>query len=148
MIDKQKIAYREHVYAIDDGLIDGNSVYKKLGLEADSFFKTLVAKGKDKQIFVFVIPVLKELDLKKAAKSVGEKSVEMLHVKELLPTTGYIRGGCSPIGMKKMFATVFDNSMQNLEEIFVSGGRQGLLMSLAPKDLLKVTDGKMDDIVV
>lgn len=146
MLDKQKIAYKEYAYDIEDGLIDGHSVYKKLGMDPDSFFKTLVTRGKDKSIFVFVIPVLEELDLKKAAKSVDEKNVEMLPVKELLSLTGYLRGGCSPIGMKKLYTTVYDSRLDALTEIFVSGGRKGLLMSLSPSDLLQVTDGKTADL--
>ncbi|PZP49339.1 MAG: Cys-tRNA(Pro) deacylase [Pseudopedobacter saltans] len=148
MLDKQKIVYKEYAYDIDDGLIDGHSVYKKLGMDPASFFKTLVTRGKDKQIFVFVIPVLEELDLKKAAKSVNEKNVEMLPVKELLAITGYVRGGCSPVGMKKLYTTVFDKSIDGLDEIFVSGGRKGLLMRLQPDDLLKVTEGKTEEITL
>ena len=147
ILDKQHIAYQELSYAIDDGQIDGHSVYKKLGMDPTSFFKTLVTRGRDKQLFVFVIPVLKELDLKKAAKSVQEKSVEMLPVKELLQNTGYIRGGCSPIGMKKQYTTVFDNSLDQLQEILVSGGRQGVLICLLPKDILQITGGFTADIV-
>lgn len=148
ILDKQKIAYEEIAYDISDGQIDGHSVYKKVGMPAECFFKTLVTRGRDRQLNVFVIPVLAELDMKKAAKAVGEKNVEMLHVKELLPLTGYIRGGCSPVGMKKLFTTVFDAHIHQLDKIFVSGGRQGLLIGLAPKDILKITNAGSADIIV
>lgn len=147
ILDAQKIAYEELQYNIDDGLIDGHSVYKKLGLAPENFFKTLVTKGKDGLLQVFVIPVLSELDLKKAAKSVGEKNVEMLHVKELLPMTGYIRGGCSPVGMKKLYTTIFDAHIKTLDKVYVSGGRQGLLIGVNPSDLIDIVRAEVADIV-
>jgi Cys-tRNA(Pro)/Cys-tRNA(Cys) deacylase len=148
ILDSLHIAYDEIAYAIDDGHIDGHSVYKKVGMEPDGFFKTLVTRGKDNAICVFVIPVLKELDLKKAAKAAGEKNVAMIAVKELLGITGYIRGGCSPIGMKKKFATFFDQSIENLDKIFVSGGKQGLLIGTSPTDILHATEGSLADLTV
>lgn len=146
ILDAAKISYDEIVYQVDDGLIDGHSVYKKVGMEPDGFFKTLVTRGRSGNLVVFVIPVLAELDLKKAAQAADEKNVEMLHVKDLLANTGYIRGGCSPIGMKKKYTTIYGSQMDHLEKIFVSGGRQGLLIGLKPADLLQVTSGFSADI--
>jgi Cys-tRNA(Pro)/Cys-tRNA(Cys) deacylase len=108
--------------------------------------KRLLRRAKAKNYFVFVIPIAEELDLKKAAKSVGEKSVEMIHVKDINKITGYIRGGCSPLGMKKQFVTVVDDSAKNHDKIIISGGRIGSQIILAPDDLLKAINGKYDDI--
>ena len=109
--------------------------------------KTLVMIGKSRQYYVFALPVDKEVDMKKAAKAVGEKSVEMLPVKDINKVTGYIRGGCTPIGMKKQFPTVIDESAADLPEMIVSGGRLGEQIILKPEDLLKVTGGKFADII-
>lgn len=146
LLEKEGIHYREIVYDVADGQIDGSSVYKKVGLSPDDFFKTLVGRGKDRCISIFVIPVLEHLDLKKAAKASGEKYVELVHVKELLGLTGYIRGGCSPIGMKKCYTTYYDRHLSGLREVFVSGGRQGLLIGLHPSNLLAVTHGSLADL--
>lgn len=132
-LDKAGIPYRLHTYSTDGG-IDGVSVAAGLGQPAERVFKTLVTKGKSGH-FVFVIPVAEELDLKAAARAAGEKAVEMLPVKELLPVTGYVRGGCSPVGMKKRFPTFLDLSAQDLETIYVSGGRIGAQMELSPQAL-------------
>ena len=120
MLDKKKIAYAS--------------------------YKTLVMQGKSKQYYVFVIPIACEVDLKKAARSVGEKSVEMIHVKDITKITGYVRGGCSPLGMKKMFPTVIDESAKNFAEIYVSGGRIGLTLKMKPQDLVDVTNAQLADI--
>ena len=126
MLDRAKIAYVLHTYSPDEG-IDGISVARKLGQPEERVYKTLVTKGKSTH-FVFVIPVAAELDLKAAAKAVGEKAVEMIAVKDINKVTGYIRGGCSPVGMKKPFLTVIDETAKSLPAIFVSGGRIGLQM--------------------
>ncbi len=130
MLDRAKIAYVLHTYGPDEG-IDGISVARKLGQPEERVYKTLVTKGKSTH-FVFVIPVAAELDLKAAAKAVGEKAVEMIAVKDINKVTGYIRGGCSPVGMKKAFLTVIDETAKSLPAIFVSGGRIGLQMEIDP----------------
>lgn len=129
-----------------DGFMEGTAIADKLGQPYAQTFKTLVTKGKPGQFFVFVVPVADELDLKKAAKAVGEKSVEMLPVKDLLATTGYVRGGCSPIGMKKAFPTVIHKSAADFEQIMFSGGRLGTQLKMNPDDLVKLINGKFSDI--
>ena len=118
------------------------------GMDPAAVFKTLVAVGASKRNYVFVIPVAAELDLKKAAKAVKEKSVAMIHVSEITPLTGYVRGGCSPIGMKKRFPTVLDISAENLETVTVSAGKIGAQVELSPSDLLSLTGGSMADLTV
>ena len=135
MLDRAKIAYRVHVYGHADGKIDGVSVAEKLGQDAGAVYKTLVTRGASGGNFVFVIPVAKELDLKKAAKAVGEKSVAMIPVAEINRTTGYIRGGCSPLGMKKRLRTVLDSSARAQAAIVVSAGKIGYQVELSPQDL-------------
>ena len=146
MLDQAKIPYQIHTYEHSDGKIDGVSVAAKLGQDVDTVYKTLVTRGASRANYVFVIPVAKELDLKKAAKSVGEKSVEMIHVDEINKTTGYIRGGCSPVGMKKLFVTVFDEAVNSLPRVIVSGGRIGCQIEAAPSDLLPLVKAKTADI--
>lgn len=146
ILDKAKITYKAHTYDHSDGAIDGAAVAEKMGQNPEQVFKTLVTKGAGRDYYVFVVPVLKELDLKKAAKSVGEKHVEMIHVKDINKVTGYIRGGCSPIGMKKQFVTVFDKSAENIETIIVSAGKIGYQIELAPKDLVEIVGAKTDEI--
>ena len=146
ILDKHKIAYKAHEYDVSDGNIDGLSVTKKLGQNPDFVFKTLVTIGASRQNYVFVIPVNCELDLKKAAKAAGEKNVEMIRVADILKTTGYIRGGCSPVGMKKAFPTFFHKSISDIESIIVSGGKKGLQIELSPKDLISVSNGNVADI--
>ena len=142
MLDKAKVNYTFHEYDHSDGAIDGVAVAAKLGQDPARVFKTLVTQGASRAFYVFVIPVAEELDLKAAARAVGEKSVAMLHVADLLKTTGYIRGGCSPVGMKKAFVTTVDASAQDKETIMVSAGRIGAQVELAPADLLAVTGAK------
>lgn len=142
MLDKAKVNYTFHEYDHSDGAIDGVAVAAKLGQDPARVFKTLVTQGASRAFYVFVIPVAEELDLKAAARAVGEKSVSMLHVADLLKTTGYIRGGCSPVGMKKAFVTTVDASAQDKETIMVSAGRIGAQVELAPADLLAVTGAK------
>lgn len=146
ILDKAKITYKAHTYDHNDGAIDGAAVAEKMGQNPEQVFKTLVTKGAGRDYYVFVVPVLKELDLKKAAKSVGEKHVEMIHVKDINKVTGYIRGGCSPIGMKKQFVTVFDKSAENIETIIVSAGKIGYQIELAPKDLIEIVGAKTAEI--
>ena len=147
ILDRNKIKYTLNTYECDN-FIDGVSVADALGQDYDMSFKTLVTVGKSGQYYVFGIPIAEELDMKKAAKVVGEKSVEMLHVKDINKVTGYIRGGCTPIGMKKQYPTVIHESAKKYDTIIVSGGRIGAQIFLAPDDLIKVTGGKYEDIIV
>lgn len=146
LLEKEKISYAAHEYDHADGVIDGVGVANKLGQPVENVFKTLVTKGTSGGCFVFCIPVAKELDLKKAARAAGEKSVTMLHVADLLKTTGYIRGGCSPLGMKKAFPTVFDISIETLERVMVSAGKIGFQIETAPADLVRLAHGTTADI--
>ena len=135
ILDRAKIPYECHTYDASDGHIDGVSVAEKMGQNPDFVYKTLVTQGNSRNYFVFVVPVAAELDLKAAARSVGEKSVEMIKVADINKVTGYIRGGCSPVGMKKQFKTVADISAKELEVFFVSGGKIGLQIELNPQKL-------------
>ena len=134
LLDGAKIPYHDHCY-VDSGVVSGVDVARVLNQPVDRVFKTLVTEGSSREHYVFVVPVEKELDLKKAAKAVGEKSIAMIKSKELLPLTGYIHGGCSPIGMKKFFKTTVDVSARQQETIFVSAGKIGYQVELAPADL-------------
>ena len=147
ILDKNKITYSVNTYQCDE-FIDGVHIADMLGQSYDVSFKTLVAVGKSKSYFVFALPVDKELDLKKAAKAVGEKSVELLHVKDINAVTGYIRGGCTPIGMKKQYKTVIHSTALNHSKIIVSGGRLGSQIELSPIDLAKVTGAEFVDIIM
>lgn len=135
------IPYTEHTYDVSDGVLDAVSVARKCGQNPEQVFKTLVTVGSDKNHYVFVIPAEDQLDLKACARAAGVKSVAMIHQKELLPLTGYIHGGCSPIGMKKKFATYVDETAMLEETIMVSGGRIGTQVELKPDDLLQITEG-------
>lgn len=146
MLDADKIAHQVYEYDVSDGLLDGVSVAKKTGQDVARVFKTLVTIGSSKEHYVCVIPVAKELDLKKAAKHFGEKKIEMIPMKTLLPTTGYIHGGCSPIGMKKQFKTAVDSSAGQIDQIIVSAGKVGLQMELAVEDLLKAAGAELADL--
>ncbi len=148
MLEKEKLPYTAHTYDTQDGLLDGVSVANKVGMPAQQVFKTLVTRGASKNIFVFVIPVALELNLKAAAKAVGEKSVEMIHVKEITPLTGYVKGGCSPIGMKKRYTTVIDAAALLRETIVVSAGRIGDQIELTPRHLEQATGGRFADITI
>lgn len=147
ILEKAKIDYAAHEYPHGKDAVDGISVAKLLGQNPECVFKTLVTKGVSGGYFVFVVPVAEELDLKKAAKSVGEKSVEMIHVKDILKVTGYIRGGCSPIGMKKQYTTVFHESCLNNPNIIVSAGKIGYQIDLDTQTLIEFTKGKCADII-
>ena len=145
ILDQKKINYISHNY-LDTGAVSGMEVAEALREDPDMVFKTLVTVGKSRTNYVFVVPVKKELNLKKAAQSVGEKSVEMIKSKELLPLTGYIHGGCSPIGMKKQFRTVIDISAKDQERIIFSGGKIGYQVEMSLKDLEKVIRFQLEDI--
>lgn len=145
ILDSNKISY-ELINYESDGFLDGVAIANKLNQSVDETFKTLVTKGKSGGFFVFVIPVHKELDLKAAAKAVSEKAVEMIPVADINKVTGYIRGGCSPIGMKKQFATVVDASAQNFERIMFSGGRLGTQIKMSPLDLISLINAKFENI--
>lgn len=136
LFDAAKIDYKIHTYDTADGLIDGNSVAEKCGQDPDCVFKTLVTVGHSGEHYVFVVPVNGNLDLKKAAKAVGEKSIEMIHQKNLLPLTGYVHGGCSPFGMKKQFFTVFEETAQLFDTIMVSGGKVGCQIEAGPDAMM------------
>ncbi len=142
-LEQKKIPYTAHSYPHEEGVaVDGATVAAMLGQDPAAVFKTLVAVGASGRNYVFVIPVTGELDRKKAARAAGEKSVELLHVRDLLPLTGYVRGGCSPVGMKKPFPTFFDESCLALSAICVSAGRIGAQVECRPADLLAVTHGR------
>ena len=142
LLDQQSVPYSLHEYNVVDGQIDGVSVANKIGQPIEMVFKTLVASAGPGKVYVFLIPVDKELDLKAAAKSAGEKKVELIPVKDLLGLTGYIRGGCSPLGMKKLFPTFIDQSAKSLDEMIVSAGKIGMQIQLKPTDLIANTKGE------
>ena len=144
-LDALKLPYKEHTYT-DTDAISGVEVASVLDQEAGRVFKTLVTRGKTGSYYVFMVPVAEELDLKKAAKAVGEKSIEMIKSKELLPLTGYVHGGCSPIGMKKQFTTVIHKTAKNFETMIFSGGKIGYQVELSLEDLLKVIPAKLEDV--
>ena len=147
ILDSNDILYNVITYETKDGKIDGLSVAKKSNKDPSLVYKTLVTKGRDNNIFIFVIPVEKELDLKKAAKVCGEKKIDMIHVKDIKKNTGYIRGGCSPIGMKKLYPTFINSTAESLENILVSGGKIGVQIELKVEDLKKVTKAALDDVI-
>lgn len=138
MLERAKVAYSAHEYPHEEGqAVDGANVARLTGQDPAKVFKTLVTQGADRNYYVFVVPVLAELDLKKAAKAAGVKSVAMIHVADINKVTGYIRGGCSPVGMKKQYTTVFDESVLSQPKIYVSGGRIGTQVCCVPADLIK-----------
>ena len=145
ILERNKIPYEYQTYECDE-FTDGIAVADKVGLPHELVYKTLVTTGKSGNHYVFVIPIEAELDLKKAAKSVGEKSVEMLHVKDITAVTGYVRGGCTAIGMKKQFPTVIDESAHSLEYMYVSGGRLGMQIRLKPDDLKRAAKAEFGQI--
>lgn len=146
ILDKFKVSYEVREYDTSDNKIDGVAVAHKVGKDPKTVFKTLVCVGHSKNYYVFVIPVEEELDMKKAAKSVVEKNVEMIHVKDINKVTGYIRGGCSPVGMKKDYKTVIDISAKDLELMTVSAGKIGLQIDISPADLANVSKADFSDI--
>lgn len=146
ILEKMKIPYEMKTYECD-AFTDGIHVADLLGISYEKMYKTLVTVGKSKTNYVFVIPIAEEIDLKKAAKTVGEKSLEMLPLKDLTTVTGYVRGGCTAIGMKKKFKTVIQKDAQKLDKMIVSGGRIGLQLSLSPDDLRKAANAEYADII-
>ncbi len=148
MLDKAKIKYAVKEYEVDESDLSGIHVAESVGMDTDVVFKTLVAKGDKNGFCVFCIPCARELDLKKAAKISGNKKVEMLPLKDLLPTTGYIRGGCSPIGMKKQFSTYIDETAMLFDAIAVSGGMRGVQVILSPEDLFNFINASYADLTV
>ena len=147
ILDQKKIAYQVKTYPHGEEAVDGVQVAQLLGQDPETVYKTLVAQGASRQYYVFDIPVAEELDLKKAAKAVGEKAVALIHVKELLPLTGYVRGGCSPIGMKKPVPMTIHWAAQQLDQIAVSGGKIGVQVLLDPKDLAELVRGEFADLI-
>ncbi len=146
LLESKKILYTAHTYSPDPSL-SGEDIARILGEDPAFVFKTLVTRGKTGRYYVFVIPVAAELDLKKAARASGEKAVAMIPQKELLPLTGYVHGGCSPVGMKKPFPTFLHASAEKMERIFVSAGRVGFQMEVAPKDLFFLVSFRYADLV-
>ena len=146
VLDGKKIAYKSHTYK-PDATMSGEEIAGILGEDPAKVFKTLVTQGKSGAYYVFVIPVKEELDLKKAAKASGEKAVSMIRQKELLPLTGYVHGGCSPVGMKKHFPTFIHETASGFDKVFVSAGKVGFQIELAPGDLISVAGCKAADVV-
>ena len=147
ILDRMKIPYQTHTYECDE-FVDALKIADQLQLPYEKVYKTLVTVGNSKNYFVFVIPIHKELDLKKAARAVGEKSLSMIHVKEIQQVTGYIRGGCTAVGMKKQYVTRIDESAQALLRIVVSGGRIGTQLELDPEDLKRASGAEYADVIV
>ena len=149
ILDQKEIPYTPHTYPHEEGeAVDGVTVAGIMGQDPECVFKTLVARGASGALYVFDIPVADSLDLKKAARSVGEKSIAMLHQKELLPLTGYVHGGCSPIGMKKQYPTVFHETAEILDTIIVSAGKIGCQVELSPTDLIGLVGAETADLTV
>ena len=147
ILDKNKVKYVPHTYECTE-FTDGAQIADTLGQDHAKVYKTLVTVGKSREHYVFVLPVDDEIDFKKAARAVGEKSLEMLPLKELTPLTGSVRGGCTSVGMKKQFPTVFQEGILEKETILVSGGALGLQLELAPADLIRAAGGRTADITV
>ena len=149
VLEQKKIAYTAHSYPHEEGVaVDGVTVAKSMGFDPAQVFKTLVARGASGQYYVFDVPVAESLDLKKAAKAVGEKSIEMVHVSEINALTGYIRGGCSPVGMRKHYTTTYDASALAQDTMIVSAGKIGFQVELEPQALIRITQGKTADVTV
>ena len=146
ILERNKIPYKEYTYECDE-FVDALKVADTLGQPYELLYKTLVTIGNSRNYFVFVIPIAEELDMKKAAKSVGEKSVSMIHVKDITAVSGYVRGGCSPIGMKKQYPTVIQECAANFDKVYVSGGRIGTTLCMAPEDLKKVSRAEYADFI-
>lgn len=146
-LEQKKIPYVAHAYTAPDGASDGVTVAALLGMDPAGVFKTLVCRGQSGSYYVFDIPAAETLDLKKAAKAVGEKAVAMIPQKELLPLTGYVHGGCSPVGMKKQFPTVFHESVRTLDTVAVSAGRVGFQVECRPEELMALVGARTADII-
>lgn len=146
-LTQKKISYTAYEYPHGDTAVDGVTVARITGLAPETVFKTLVCRGASKSVYVFCIPVAAELELKKAAKAVGEKSIAMVHVSEITALTGYVRGGCSPVGMKKQYRTTYHESINGLEKVVVSAGKIGYQVELSPEELIKLTRGYTANII-
>ncbi|MBE6380392.1 MAG: Cys-tRNA(Pro) deacylase [Lentisphaerae bacterium] len=146
LLENTAISFNVHEYDVSDGEIDAQSIARKLNVDGDQVFKTLVAESPEKEHFVFVVPAVATLNLKKAARAAGVKSIAMIKQKELLGLTGYIHGGCSPIGMKKLFPTFIDETAILFERIFVSGGKVGLNLEIPPEDLAGFINAEFADL--
>ena len=144
ILEKNKIPYEAIQYECDE-FIDGLHTAEITGAPVEQSFKTLVVQGKSKEYYVLVIPIAEEIDLKTAARAVGEKSVEMIHVKDITDITGYVRGGCSPLGMKKNYPVILQEDACNYDKIYISGGRIGTTLCLNPQDLIQVTGARTGD---
>lgn len=144
ILDKNKINYEVLQYECDE-FIDGLHTAEKTGAPVEQSYKTLVLQGKSRQYYVFVLPIAEEIDLKQAARLVKEKSLEMIHVKDITEITGYVRGGCSPLGMKKNYPVILQENACEYEKIYISGGRIGTTLCLSPKDLIQVTKAETGD---
>ena len=147
ILDSEKIVYNQYSYDYSDGLIDGITVAGRIGKSPEEVFKTLIAQGVSGEYYVFIIPVDEELNLKAAAKSVKEKSISMIKVADITKVTGYVRGGCSPLGMKKNYKTVIDSMAEYLDMIIVSAGKLGHQIQLKPEDLIRTTNGEFHNII-
>jgi Cys-tRNA(Pro)/Cys-tRNA(Cys) deacylase len=142
------VAHGILTYSTEDGALDGVSVAEKIGLPVEKVFKTLVTRGNDKQVYVFVVPVAETLDLKAAAQHVGAKRIEMIHVSEITPLTGYVKGGCSPVGMKKNYPTYIDSACLALDNMVVSAGKIGMQLVIAPSALIEMINAVVADLTV
>ncbi|SCP98043.1 Cys-tRNA(Pro) deacylase [Anaerobium acetethylicum] len=147
ILDKLKIAYTHQSYDCDE-FIDGIETADKLGFPHELVYKTLVTVGNSREYFVFVIPIAEELDMKKAARAAGEKSVAMIPVKDITSITGYMRGGCTAIGMKKQYRTLISNTAESLENIYISAGKIGVQMKIRPENFIKAANASYGDIIV
>ena len=147
LLDAAHIAYETGTYEVDENDLSGSHAADLMGVDHDRMYKTLVRKGEKKGYLVCCIPVDEELDLKKAARAAGEKKVEMIHVKDMLGITGYIRGGCSPVGMKKHFPTYIEEMAQLYDTVMVSAGQRGVQVTLSPEDLRSYVEGKFVSLV-
>ena len=147
ILEKNKVPYETIQYECEE-FIDGLHTAQKTGAPVEQSFKTLVVQGKSKEYYVLVVPIAEEIDLKKAARVLNEKSIEMIHVKDITKVTGDVRGGCSPLGMKKQYPTVVHRSALEYDEIYISGGRIGTTLKLKPEDLAKTIKADFADIIV
>ncbi len=148
ILDYAKVDYSIHEYPHEDTAVPGDEVARLVGADPDRVFKTLVTRGSSGEIYVFIVPVREELDLKKAAKCSGEKAISMVRVSELLNLTGYIRGGCTAIGMKKAYPVFLEETASLFESVYVSGGKIGLQIELDPEDLLRTVSGRYADLIM
>ena len=146
LLEQKKIKYTPHEYAHGEEAVDGVTVSQLLNQNPEQVFKTLVLRGASKKIYVFVVPVAMKLDYKKSASAVGEKSLAMVHVNEINELTGYVRGGCSPIGMKKNYMTIYHNTLSDYDTVMVSAGKIGYQIEISPENLLAMTKGELADI--